>query len=259
MAIAAPVPLDHSHAQAELGVFTTDGDSAFVTTLSGRVAATRLLAFELDIPFVATTGSPGNTVFGNVGFRALARTRIAKSTVFEGGLGVAAGTAEADDFGEIGTYSVATAMTGYRRSREFVPGGASVYLPVRFESAFRFGLFIRNQAAFDVIFPTDSDRGDPLIQLTWEGGPGYRSGIFEAHLAVGVAGLFPTGSGSSDGQVTLIPRVRVYSSSKPLKTGAFYGQAAFNLNLDEPFGFSFDEGRVWGLFFAAGYTFPKLF
>lgn len=252
--------LDHSHVQGEVGLFVSNGEAVLHPTLSGRVAPTGLLAFELDLPLVATTGQQGSTVVGNVDLRALFRVGLGSGKMMiESGLGVAFGTASGNNFGDLATYALGNAMTGYRRLRQMSPGNASVYVPIRLEGRFSSGFFLRTQAAIDVLFSTNPDRGDPAVLLTWKGGPGFRKGAFEGSLKLGLAGIFPTSSGADpDAQVALVPTVRVYTNSKPFKRGAAYGQVALNVNLDEPFGFSFDDGRVWGLFFAFGYTFPSL-
>lgn len=256
---AGPNAMDNAFVQQEFGQFHSNGESAFLNNLSGRFA-TGWLAFELDVPFAVTTGPVGSVVMGNVGLRALGRIALASSTQLEGGLGFAFGTAEATTIGDAGTYLIASAMTGMRDFRAMAPNAASVYVPIRFESSFSSGFFIRNRLSADLLFRTDDIGVDSIIQLTWRGGPGFRSGFFEGSVNFSAAGFFDTGeSGRSDAQVALIPQVRVYSSPRPLQDGAVYGQAAFNLNLDEPHGFSFDEGRVWGLFLAVGYVFPKLF
>jgi hypothetical protein len=98
-----------------------------------------------------------------------------------------------------------------------------------------------------VHIPTDGGDTELTIQLA----PGM--GFF-ASPTVLIGGRFPfvwipTESGSDSTYFGFEPYVRFDVSET-----AFLN-ARFTLNIDEPLGFSFDEGKIWSLHFGGGGTF----
>jgi hypothetical protein len=101
-------------------------------------------------------------------------------------------------------------------------------------------------AGFDLAIPTHD--GDDDVDLVIEGAPGFGFRLSDEWLfGLRLAGVFiPTADGENE-QFSFEPYVR----------GAFgsgFFLARVTLNLDEPYGFSFEEDEIWGLHAGGGFA-----
>ncbi|MFW6051901.1 MAG: hypothetical protein ACODAU_12045 [Myxococcota bacterium] len=171
------------------------------------------------------------------------------------GLGVAAPAATLPDGPDPDTtlaaraYMSALATRGGWNSFLWIPEAASLVFPVRFESAGVRHLLLAADAAMGVPIFLDG-RGAGLVFQT-AGEVGYRS----EHFSIGARmQLFWWALddrpfiGDDMAQMSLEPFLRV-------DFGRPFLHARLTMNLDEPFGFSFDDGGIWGLHLGGGVEF----
>ena len=101
-------------------------------------------------------------------------------------------------------------------------------------------------AGFDLMIPVSNDNdedGDVNVQVA--PGIGFRAG---QHWVVGgrLAAVFiPTADGDGEEQFSLEPYVRG-------AWGAGFFLARLTMNIDEPYGFAFEEDEIWGLHVGGG-------
>ncbi|MEO1228738.1 MAG: hypothetical protein AAFZ18_07535 [Myxococcota bacterium] len=255
--------LDRGYVRYEAGLYANDTQGAFFNLIEARVLITPDVAVEADVPFIGL-GEDDVTEFalGNVGLRALARFMFddAGTTSVEAGLGLSVGTSEANTRLKLSALDIANAMTGLRRNHQFSANAAAVYLPARVETLYYQDVFVQAEGLIGVIFPTGSPGGSAAVQMSALAGVGKRWTQWEASLNLGVGALLPTADGSSsEAQVALVPKVRVYPDPAFFHKGGLFVEASGNINLDEPHGFGGDDGIVWGLFLQLGYLFPNTF
>lgn len=122
----------------------------------------------------------------------------------------------------------------------------SASLPVRIEAGER--VVVSADAAVAALFPTGDSKADTEAYLQAAPGVGvYASDNVLIGVRVPIFWVFTNDSGDN-AQVALEPYVRG-------NIGAGFLNARFTMNLDEPYGFAFDEGRVWGAHVGGGLTF----
>lgn len=139
--------------------------------------------------------------------------------------------------------------SGTRGSQDlhlWAPGRVGLLVPARVE----LGRIVRftADARLGMLLPAAGERDTELTMLLAPGvAVDAKILMFGLRLPVN---LVPTATGvSEDGaQVNLEPYAR-------LNVGPLFASTRFIMNLDEPLGFSFDTGRVWGLHFAGGLSF----
>jgi hypothetical protein len=142
-------------------------------------------------------------------------------------------------------------VSGYARGGHdlglWVPETLSVVTPTRIEMDVAEKVVVSGDGQLGVHIPTDGGDTELTIHLA----PGI--GFWASPTALLGARIpftwIPTESGSDSTFLSFEPFVRFDVSES-----AFLN-ARFTLNIDEPLGFSFDEGKVWALHFGGGGTF----
>lgn len=243
---------DHSFVEAEVGVFSRDSGIAISPRIFGRAALLPEFAVEVDVPmaFAEAFGS-GDYGLGNLNVSGLIRGEVAPGALLEGGLGVAFGTA---DFGTAGL-GIADAMSGFARRYAYLPGAASVLFPVRLEVQSDDAFYFDFEAYGGVVAATFGFLDGAFAAFNAEATAGARNRNFEARLTFGATAF--AGSGLGDGQLYVEPGLRAYGSPEPMSTGSLYADLSLLMNIDEPGGFAFDEGGVYGVFIGLGYLFDR--
>jgi hypothetical protein len=150
------------------------------------------------------------------------------------------------DPSEISTTALggALAVRGMHEFGLWAPERFSIVTPSRVE--FGDDFVVSADFALGIHLSTDSDDAEISVQL--DPGVGYyvsRDALLGVRLPIGAV---PTSDGSDNAQIALEPFVRV-------GIGDAFLNLRFTMNLDEPYGFAFDEGKVWGLHVGAGGSF----
>lgn len=169
------------------------------------------------------------------------------------GMGVALPVADIDDDSAAGIvtrvigYGLAAAMRGWWDSWLWAHDRLTVAVPqLRIDSKNHDFVWAVDAAMGLMIDTGDDDRDVEVpVQLAFEGGARLGSSfVLGARLQ---AVWVPTWDDdeADNLQLALEPLARV-----ELENAFFYSK--LTLNLDEPLGFAFDEGRVWGLHFGGG-------
>jgi hypothetical protein len=179
------------------------------------------------------------------------------SFTFRGGLGITLPFTNLYDDGltDLVAYAYGLALHGVWDPWLLLPQSFGFVIPV--DVQFRASVFtIGADSAFAVIasLPKEGDAGDPYVAL--------QLGVYGAFLPIPELAfglrfqmLYLTqtdGSGltgtSEEGYLALVPFVRVNLEGGFVETRLY-------MNLDDPFGFAFDEGNVWSLSFSGGIDF----
>ena len=162
----APLEAEHSFASFEVGVGTGTNRTVWLSHLRGRWAATQMFAIELDVPAIYfdsanlplfagdPTAAEGDSLeLGNINLAGLIRTSMGAEGRgrVESGLGLAFGTADA---GRDLQLTGAAAIDGFEHLYAFLPGYASVFVPLRFEAARVRGFLFRSTSEFIAFIPT---------------------------------------------------------------------------------------------------------
>ena len=119
--------------------------------------------------------------------------------------------------------------------------------PFRIEYDITDSLVFGGDAGFDISIPHgDDEGGDDEVIIIAQLAPGiaYRSNAVTAGVRLSSV-FFLAGAGDEADQFALEPYVRVGA-------GSGYFLARFTLNLDEPYGSSFQEDEIWGLHLGGG-------
>jgi hypothetical protein len=177
---------------------------------------------------------------------------------FRGGLGITLPFTNLYDDGgtEIAAYGYALSLHGVWDPWLALPQSFAVVIPV--DIAFRTQVFtIGADSAFAVIasLPKAGDANDPYIALQL-GAYGAFTPIpllsfglrFQMVLLANTDGGTSISSSSEEGYLALVPFVRLNLEGGFVETRLY-------MNLDDPFGFAFDSGRVWALSFSGGVDF----
>ncbi|MBW2463830.1 MAG: hypothetical protein JRH11_19425 [Deltaproteobacteria bacterium] len=153
-----------------------------------------------------------------------------------------------EGFDDVFAYGYALALHGAWDAHLVLPQTLSV--PITGEIQFRTPILLLGADGgliplFSV--PKSGDAGDPVVAI--------QLGAFAAftpipELAAGlrfqVVGFF--GNGGEEGFVALVPFVRG-------EVGRGFIEGRFYMNLDDPYGFSFDDGKIWSVSVDAGAEF----
>ncbi len=254
----------------ELGFLASQNEGATSTWLSpllgGWFRISDMVAVSADWGFAMLNWSAleggGDTEFrmGNP-FIAVHSVRQHGCTELRVGIGVTVPLAYLPETGlerdfAIELYQGAMAMRGMWNWWLWVPDSMSVALPVSWETAasteWIFGgevalastVFLEDQYAF--FLPID-DTLQALLMIPLMGKVGYRIDPFI--LSIKLQAVWIVNDGAF--QISTVPTVR-------LNLGMGYVEAAFNLNLDKPYGFGSDRPRsskLWGLHLGGGVEF----
>jgi len=103
-------------------------------------------------------------------------------------------------------------------------------------------------AGVGIMIETDGNDGDDDVDLAFQVGPGFGFRLSEAWLfGFRFAGVFIPTRGGDNEQFSFEPYIR----------GAFgpgFFLARITMNLDNPYGWSFDDGGVWGIHAGGGFA-----
>jgi hypothetical protein len=126
----------------------------------------------------------------------------------------------------------------------FAPETFGIVIPARFEFDPLDKLMVSADAGFTLLVPTGNQDTEAIFNFA--PGAAYVEEAWSAGLRLPLT-WFMTESGDN-AQLSLEPYGRY-------NLGPGFIDSRFTLNLDHPFGFSFDSGRVWSLFFGGGVAF----
>jgi hypothetical protein len=127
----------------------------------------------------------------------------------------------------------------------WAPEVLSLVAPARFE--YDVGAVLGADAALGVHIPTNG--GDVAVTVQIAPGVGYY--VSDAAL-IGLRvplTIVPTNFDGGDWNLLAVEPYARYD------LGGGFLNARFTVNIDDPYGFSFDEGQIWGLHFGGGATF----
>lgn len=258
----APLDSEQSAASFEVGVGSGTNRTVWLSHLRGRWTATPMFAFELDVPAIYfdsaedprfagdLTAMMGDSLeLGNVNVVGLFRSPMGAEGGgrFETGVGFAFGTA--DDRRGL-QLTGAAAIDGFEHLYAFLPGYASVFVPVRFEVGRSRGFLFRSTSEFIAYLPTSETVAGGGLSTRFD--LGYRGGRFDATMGAGTSlALLISGSGDVFASVFLEPRVRLYTTSEPFETGAVF----FDLRFRGMLANEGDDGVDYGAFAGVGLCF----
>ncbi len=265
---------DYSDVALELGFFTrglpTGGAFTVITpVVKTRIAATRMFAFEAELPFATLDdlpGSQGTSVVGNVSVAGLVRAKPLRQSLVDLGLGLSFPTAKVDQRGEGAdrfAQDTALAMTGFMPPYRYRPDLFTPFVPVRFESRFDNGSYVLVDALLCMLV----DLGDESTVSGSTGAyvrGGYQPGVFDLFFGLGATafyGEFFESPGDVEGQVFVEPGIGFLIGPSDQGLRGFRVESRLRLNLDPPaggggFDGGFEEG-VYGFFVELGYRIPS--
>lgn len=246
--------------------FYTGGDSAtdviaFAPYVGGRIRAADFFEIELGLgfPYVTvkdtmTGQSDGRFSVGNP-YVGATWVDTGPRRELRAGIGLALPVAHVPsvDFGSppdavrdaglamLG-YSYALGMWGLWNQWLYSTDTFSLVFPASVDAKIGRALRAGGSAALDVAFPVRDDRGarDTELFVQLDGYVGYQASDsfgFGARLALALA---PTVDTDDRAQLSLEPFVTADLDHGFLRVGLL-------MNIDRPFGFAFDQGRVWAL------------
>jgi hypothetical protein len=141
-------------------------------------------------------------------------------------------------------FAGALAMRGQHELGLWVPEAFSIVTPSRVE----FGDDFVVSADFALGLHLSTDGADSEISVQLDPGIGYyvsRDALLGVRLPIAAV---PTADSGDNAQIALEPFFRV-------GLGAGFLNLRFTVNLDEPNGFAFDQGKIWGLHVGGGGSF----
>lgn len=227
---------------ARHGLDAESGGAGFVVDLDAKWRGTGLVGdastFRAGNPYIGVRlGSDSNDLTARAG----AGVTLPLTNLYDEGLD--------DLFG----YYYGIALHGAWDAHLLTPQTFAFVVP--FDLQFRTSVFtVGGDGAFAVIafVPKEGDAGDPYIAMQLGA---YGAFLPIPQLAVGLrfqAVVLTDTDGSAitddEGYLALAPFVR-------LDLEGFFAEARLYMNLDEPFGFAFDTGRVWSISLSAGADF----
>ena len=155
-----------------------------------------------------------------------------------------------DVAGQLGLL-VSAAMHGLWSFWLWLPDRFTLVLPnARIDFALQEQLVLAAETSLGFMFYTGDGDADTEIgwQLAVEVGGRLLEGMMEVGLRLQLVTNLTAGDGEDAAQFMAQPFVRAHF-------GAGFCELRLAVNLDEEFGFSFDEGKVWGLHLAGGARF----
>ncbi len=126
----------------------------------------------------------------------------------------------------------------------WVPHRIGFVLGSRLDAELPRGLVCAGELGVGVLVPIGDDDGaetDVVVQAAAEGG--YRAGPVTSGLRLTLYAI--TTADADDAQFAVEPFVRLFLDPAFL-------WLSLVMNIDEPFGFSFDDAKVWGLHLGGG-------
>lgn len=227
------------HVSIDLGFNTRSDGGLNLTTWAPNLSAYAVvdpdLALSLDWGLTAVNGREaiGTGVEPLNPFLAAYATPAHGPLRLRLGLGVALPIAEARTENELNAYRSARALRGGWDPWLYRPDTFSLVVPVRAELAVGPPLLLAAEGAVFVLFGTAAGSGEQL---------GFQ-GALEATGRLGIldlgARLQAVSETPDEAQVSVEPFARVHLGPVGLL-------ARLTLNLDEPDGFAFDRGGIWG-------------
>ncbi|MGF1509258.1 MAG: hypothetical protein ACFB9M_07110 [Myxococcota bacterium] len=258
--------LDQSVVRADVSIFSDElilggvfGPTAVQVTathprLFARLAWSPRFAVEAELPIaVASFDDTGTSRVGNLSFAFLGRTNLNPETLAEVGLGVAVPTATADTLVDPFALQVATLMDGFDPRYRWALETVSVFVPIRFEFASDDPLYFLLEGLPVVGFPTQSGR-DVSAALTARAAGGVRARPVDFAVGFG-ASLLLGDDFNAEGQLYVEPRVEV---ALPVGRHEAFVDASLRIHIDEPAGFSFDDGGVYRVKAGGGMRFDLI-
>jgi hypothetical protein len=235
-------PGQRARVWGELGFHDRDSFTVLATKIGFGLMLTRDLELEGILPysiFFPSDDEDNGASLGNfyAGINGFAGGRVRWS----GGIGLP--TASPNDGSDFASLATAVGIHGLQDVYLWLPDTLSLVGRVRVEAGHTV-LFAVDGAAYFLI-PTEDDGRDTDFGLQPAMELGFRlSGTttFGARLA---AVWVTTGDDDDDVQASLTPFLRH-------DFGSAFFTAQLLMNLDEPLGFAFDEGKYWGLFLGLG-------
>jgi hypothetical protein len=253
----APLESEQSAASFEVGVGTGTNRTLWLSHLRGRWTATPMFAFELGVPAIyfdsaedprfasdPTAFMGDGLELGNINLVGLFRTPMGAEGGgrFETGVGFAFGTADEERTLQL---TGAAAIDGFEHMYAFLPGYASLFVPVRFEVARSRGFLFRSTSEFIAYLPTSETIAGGGLSTRFD--LGYRGGWFDATLGAGTSLALLISDGDVFASVFLEPRVRLYTTSEPFVTGALFFDLRFRGMLANEGGGGADYGAFAGV------------
>jgi hypothetical protein len=248
-------PDQHARVYAELGYWHTEPATvhlnSFGLILGAGVKVAHHLELEAMLPL--SFAEAGNSSSGDTAF-ATGNLHVGGSYVqargplrLKLGAGVEFGPWTSDyDEGSSAALLAAYALNGGQDLGLWAPEALSFVTPMRVE--YDVGAVLSADFAAGVHVPTNG--GDVVVTVQVAPGIGY---YVSNSALIGLRAPLTIVATSLDEDDFTLFAVEPYARFD-LGGGGFLN-ARFTLNIDEPFGFSFDEGQAWGLHAGGGGTF----
>jgi hypothetical protein len=236
----------------ELGLFHQDFGLASGTVLTEVIDADIVLvdtvALVAELPLLQifssaeSAGTEARFRIGNPHFAAYYHSQgdILKLRI-GGGVAVPAAQLPDDEFsGAAASYGFATAMYGLLRPWLWQPEALPIQVP-----SLRIGAdisIVTIEASGDIVIMVPINDGqDVEVLVPLSAGAMVHLWFLGLGGSIGAAFLPTAGEGADRLQVSLSPRITATFGPVEL-------EARLTMNLDEPFGFAFDDGGIWGFF-----------
>jgi len=243
-------PAQKGRAYLELAFHTQSNYFVLSPVLGGGYKVADKVELELVVPMVYASFDVGfvdDSAFklGNIyaGANYLGGDSKLKFKV-GGGLGLP--TSSASDAAGIFAYGGATAINGGQALYLWAPEYLSMNAIGRVEYGVSDTVVLTGDSSLGVYFPIGDAAGDN--EFTFTLAPGVGAWLSESALVGGRFMLVYYSAGGDNAQLALEPYFRYDLDSLFLET-------RFLANLDEPYGFAFDDGGFWAWFVGAGLTF----
>ena len=209
-------------------------------------ASESAVEIEATVPFIMTFGDESSSALGNpfVGGSYLYSGPDLRARV---GLGLALPAADPESFDTLFNLIAAFGVRGMQDAWLWVPDalGIATFGRVELDASEAF-TFTLDAALAELVPVRDRDEADTIVQAA----PGFavRAGeVFSAGLRAAVVAV-PTSDDDDIAQFSVEPFVRA-------NFGPGFVSARFIYNVDEPFGPSFDDNRLWGAGLGGGLAF----
>ncbi|HEY6561108.1 MAG TPA: hypothetical protein VI072_27720 [Polyangiaceae bacterium] len=178
----------------------------------------------------------------------ISRVNLDGTLRYKAGLGVTLPIA-ADEYPAGTAVVLAPATYGWQNAHLWAPDVLSIAAPLRVEGGDTFVLGV-DATPIVMISTEDEPYRDSDAEFVLQVAPG--AGVY-ATDALLIGARLPifwavTGDSYDNAQVAVEPYAR-------LDVGSGFLNARFTVNLDEPLGFAFDEGKVWGAHLGGGLVF----
>ena len=248
-------PEQKIRAYAELGFHTQDAFTSITPILGGGYKVLDFLEVELVLPMAYASYDVFDVDSGDlvgessflIGNPYLGANYLggADKLRYKVGAGLTLPLAPADEAGHFIALFGAAGMHGYQEYQYWLPDTLSIVTPSRIE--WGDDLVIGGEVQLGIHIPTGDNQGDTETSIALA--PGVAYWLSDKTLVGGRLPFFWLLSEEGDNaQLAVEPYFRHYFSN-------IFLMGRFTLNIDEPGGFSFDDGKLWGLHLGAGATF----